>query len=491
MRGGTLDLDTAETHASTEQSRGSGSPHPISSAGLKNSSSESTPDGPISENVVRQGQVIDRYRIVRLIASGGMSRVYEAVHAFTNKAIALKVMRARYSDRQDVISRFRHEAMALSSIHHPNVVNVENAGLTDDGHVFIAMELLNGRNLREVLGAKKSLGVRESLELVASVAMGVAAAHAVDVIHRDLKPENIFCVDALGPKVLDLGTAKFAGDNVPTTQTAHGKIVGTAAYVAPERLNGETGDERCDVYSLGLVLYECIAGFHPMAPEGTWPSASEIASRQISFSPRPVPGLSEAVSAIISKAIQKNPDKRYCSMLEFSEAIYTVLPAIEARPSSFVPPRKGHRPRTVVFPIVLGAVIGTALGGGAFVWWHSPPRARARLDLDVRAPALQSLDNQAEPGINSAPPPGTPSASSGDEPAAPIEGSSARPEMGAPSGKVSGKPTITVPPRPRESLPAELATSAERREKVNAGVAATPQSPTYHAERVDLPASGL
>ena len=489
MRGGTVNLDNTETHASTEQRRASGSAHPSASAGLENSSSEAVSDAPISQNVVRQGQVIDRYRIVRLIASGGMSRVYEAVHAFTNKAIALKVMRARYSDRQDVISRFRHEAMALSSIHHPNVVNVENAGLTDDGHVFIAMELLSGRNLREILGAKKSLGVRESLELVAGVAMGVAAAHAVDVIHRDLKPENIFWVDALGPKVLDLGTAKFAGDNVPTTQTAHGKIVGTAAYVAPERLNGETGDARCDVYSLGLVLYECIAGFHPMAPEGTWPSASEIASRQLSFTPRPVPGLSESVSSIIAKAIQKNPEKRYCSMLEFSEAIYTVLPSLEASPSGFDSPRKGHGPRPMFLPIVMGVVIGTALGGGAFVLRHSATRgSRAEPDLNVRAPAMQSLE---KPGAKRVPPLSAPSASSGDEPRAPTEGSSGRPAITAPSGKMRGKPTTVASSRPRESLPPELTTGAERRAKDNAGVAPKPQSPTYHTERVDLPASGL
>src|SRR5664280_1530876 len=242
---------------------------------------DTAPGGPLSENILGAGRVVDRYRIVRLIASGGTARVYEAVHAYTQRPVALKVMHHRLANRPDIVERFRNEAMALSSIRHDNVVNVENAGLTEDGHVFIAMDLLNGENLRTVLNQARRLELHAATKLIGEVADGVAAAHEIHVIHRDLKPENIFCVKGGPAKVLDLGTAKFAGNNAPTTQTARGKVTGTAAYIAPERLAGEPGDERSDIYSLGLVLYECIAGFHPLNPTGNWPNAAEIAARQV------------------------------------------------------------------------------------------------------------------------------------------------------------------------------------------------------------------
>jgi serine/threonine protein kinase len=333
---------------------------------IDNSSEQSAPGGPLSENILRSGQVVDRYKIVRLIASGGMARVYEAVHAFTQKHVALKVMHHRLADRPDMVERFRHEAMALSSIRHENVVNVENAGLTDDGHVFIAMDLLNGKNLREVLQSGKRPDLKAAMQLVNEVAEGVAAAHDIKVIHRDLKPENIFCMAGGPAKVLDLGTAKFAGEDAPTTQTAFGKVIGTAAYIAPERLEGEPGDERGDIYALGLVLYECIAGFHPLAPTGKWPSAAEIASRQVTYNPKPIPGLPHDIWNIIARAIQKRPERRYRSMREFGAAISSV--AVQLAPVEHRPQRKRSNSgwAGLSLPIVAGILVGSSAAGIAF-----------------------------------------------------------------------------------------------------------------------------
>ncbi len=495
MRGGTVNLNKTETLA--ENAEGSALVAPGAVA-LGDSQGEFALGGPNSENGVRQGQVVDRYRIVQLIASGGMSRVYEAVHVFTHKPVALKVMRARFSERNDVISRFRHEAVALSSIQHQNVVRVENAGLTDEGHVFLAMELLSGRNLREELQAQKLLGVRASLELVAGVATGVAAAHAIGIIHRDLKPENIFCTDTGAPKVLDLGTAKFAGDNVPTTQTAHGKIVGTAAYVAPERLEGNPGDERCDIYSLGLVLYECIAGVHPMAPEGTWPKAAEIASRQISFRPAPIRGLPEAVGQVIAKAIHKNPDKRYRSMLEFSEAIHVALLTLNgnrASPISVVPARNRRELRV---PIAAGVILGVAAGGAVFQLRQTAARPMAEAPmLDVSAPAKNNSENRAETAVPrggqghallDSPPNESGSTVSpmavGHSPAvASVNGALAR-ANGSIAAKPSGEAAAEAQASPSSG---EVHTAnSPRRGKANAGNPAAPAQ-----GREDLPASGL
>ena len=366
MRGRTVQLNDTQPVAaggegpSTDRPIGTGTV-PIDSVG-----DETAPGGPLSANILRSGQIVDRYRIVRLIASGGMARVYEAVHAFTQKQVALKVMHHRLADRRDIVERFRHEAMALSSIRHENVVNVENAGLTDDGHVFIAMDLLTGKNLREVLESGKRFGLSEALQLVSEVAEGVAAAHDIKVIHRDLKPENIFCMTSGPAKVLDLGTAKFAGNNAPTTQTAFGKIIGTAAYIAPERLEGEPGDERCDIYALGLVLYECIAGFHPLAPTGKWPSAAEIASRQVTYNPRPIPGLPHDIWNVIARAIQKRPDRRYHSMREFRAAIGAVV--VQTTPLELRASRIGRRSAWsgLSLPIVAGILVGSSAAGIAF-----------------------------------------------------------------------------------------------------------------------------
>jgi len=356
MRGGTVKLNDTEPLATDEQAAAVARPEPVGIVALGGSSSDSLLAGPASENLLRKGQMVDRYRIVRLVASGGMARVFEAVHVFTHKTVALKVMHQRYSERRDLIERFRHEAMALSSIRHENVVNVENAGLTEDGHVFIAMDLLSGENLREVLRARKSLEIVEALRLIEDVARGVAAAHAINVIHRDLKPENIFCQRGAGAKVLDLGTAKFAGDNAPTTQTAFGKVVGTAAYIAPERLEGEAGDERCDIYSLGLVLYECLAGHHPMTPDGKWPNAAEIATRQVTYHPRPIPGIPSPVANLIAKSIHKSPERRFRSMPELSQAIHTVIEQLGTEP----PPLRPRRAAAagVHWPILLGILVG-------------------------------------------------------------------------------------------------------------------------------------
>jgi serine/threonine protein kinase len=181
-----------------------------------------------------------------------------------------------------------------------------------------------------------------------------------------LKPENIFCVQGGPAKVLDLGTAKFSGNNAPTTQTARGKVTGTAAYIAPERLAGEPGNERSDIYSLGLVLYECIAGFHPLVPTGNWPNAAEIAARQINCHPQSIPGLSPIVWAIIAKATQKKPERRYGSMREMRSALREVSagPKGAQDPTNVAPIKSNWA--SLGLPIVAGIIVGSSVSGVVF-----------------------------------------------------------------------------------------------------------------------------
>jgi serine/threonine protein kinase len=277
-----------------------------------------------SERPLGTGDIVDRYRIEHVIASGGMARVYRAVHQFTGRTVALKVMRTRYSDRPDLIRRFQKEAMALSQIRHSNVVAIENGGVTENGEVFIAMELLEGRTLRELLEERGRLPIREALSILSQVAQGVSAAHDVNVIHRDLKPENIFCTSDGAVKVLDLGLAKFIGHDPRQTNDAVVGPIGTAAYISPERLDGMPLDVRCDIYSLGLIAYECLAGRHPMVPDGVWPSRQEIALRQLTYCPAPIAELPSELWAAVARAIDKNPERRFSSMDELAAELCRV-----------------------------------------------------------------------------------------------------------------------------------------------------------------------
>jgi serine/threonine protein kinase len=500
MRGGTVKLNDTQPvvaggEGPTADRQVGTSTVPIDAFG-----DETAPGGPLSENILRSGQVVDRYRIVRLIASGGMARVYEATHAFTKKQVALKVMHHRLADRPDMVERFRHEAMALSSIRHENVVNVENAGLTDDGHVFIAMDLLNGKNLREVLESGNRLGLKEALRLVGEVAQGVAAAHDIRVIHRDLKPENIFCMTGGPAKVLDLGTAKFAGNNAPTTQTAFGKVIGTAAYIAPERLEGEPGDERCDIYALGLVLYECIAGFHPLAPTGKWPSAAEIASRQVTYNPRPIPGLPHDIWNIIARAIQKRPERRYQSMREFQAAVGAV--AVQTVPVKRRPERKenGSSWSGLSLPIVAGFLVGSSAAGIAFRqrFLHANQAASAP-SVTSSVPSIQKEASASQgtfegspivaPAIASiapSPPPSNEAVSvKANQPVTRVASTSSI----AVSARATSKATVGVP----ESSAAvgTVESKPPVANKTNPGSANNPSVGTPRTSKEDLPASGL
>jgi serine/threonine protein kinase len=355
-----------------------------------------------SENVHRSGQIVDQYCIVRLIAVGGTARVYEAVHQFTHKSVALKVMRGRLASRRDVVERFRQEAVALSSLRHENIVAVDNAGLTDDARVFIAMELLRGKTLRDLLGERAKLSQQETIQIMTQVASGVSAAHQGGVVHRDLKPENIFCVLHGPVKVLDLGTAKYAGEDTPSIQTAFGRVVGTAAYMAPERFEGDPGDVRSDVYALGLITYECLAGYHPLVPNGRWPDPVEMASRQLSCELTPIQGIRHELWQVIAKATHKAPKRRYESATAFMHALRNaqVSPTAPERPL-----KKGWGGQLVV-PVIAGTLCGMTVSG--MVQWlrfahlqseHNPVEARAPVTSVVVSDQSASVQAKSASGL--------------------------------------------------------------------------------------------
>jgi serine/threonine protein kinase len=381
--------------------------------------------------------------------------------------------------------------MALSSLRHENIVAVENAGLTEDGRVFIAMELLRGKTLRASLAQRGTLSQEETISLMLGVASGVSAAHEGGVIHRDLKPENIFCVLHGSVKVLDFGTAKFGGDNAPSIQTALGRVVGTVAYMAPERFEGSVGDVRSDVYALGLITYECLAGFHPMAPNGKWPSAVEMASLQVSCEPMPIPGIAPELWQVIDRAIQKTPSRRHQSAKAF------VLALRNARLST-TPGRLGSRKHKVgplFVPVVAGALCGMSASGLAqWVLWSRSQDTRATVHVEANVlgmpPGSTLVSGRPE---RSAVPVSVAQPTSAQALHLVAPESTSTPNDGATSSRTSCAAPTAQEGRPARrvganSRAAPRPTQNENRPNPLNGYESAPGS---HSPKDDLPASGL
>jgi serine/threonine protein kinase len=340
----------------------------------------------------KPGDAVDRYRIVRLIGMGGMARVYEATHEWTDRTVAIKIMHARYSRRPDVIERFRKEAIALSSINHPNVVAVDNGGLTEDGLVFIAMELLEGQTLREILRARRRLPVIEVLSLLVQVAEGVAAAHDRKVIHRDLKPENIFCTRAGGVKVLDLGLAKLIGYDVKETDPSPAAIMGTAAYMSPERLEAKPAGPGSDIYALGVIAYECLAGYHPLAPQGDWPSPAEIAHRALAYLPPSLTNVPPDLAGVVENAMHKSVARRFQSMRELERVLRELRDRSSRQHVPELTPSTAGRRRTADLMRNGERALQRKLR------WPSPPRtAIAAIAIGLAIAALGAVSHKTPP----------------------------------------------------------------------------------------------
>jgi serine/threonine protein kinase len=269
-----------------------------------------------------------RYRTERLLGRGGSGVVYEAVHCFTEARVALKVL---YEPEADLPERMEQEAKALAAIKHRYIVRVLDGGVTREGIVWFAMELLEGRQLRRVLHQSGPLPLERALRYSMQVAEAGAAVHALDIVHRDLKPENIFIIEPEDEvRVLDFGTAKFRRGNLKTTDRM--RMLGTYAYLPPERLQGMKGDARCDVYALGHMLYEMLTGRHAFS-DGPGPldlpPAFELGIRQMAARPEPVrryrPDAPRELEALVDQMLDKPVQNRPASMREVHERLGALL----------------------------------------------------------------------------------------------------------------------------------------------------------------------
>ncbi len=261
--------------------------------------------------MVKIGMMIgDRYEVLEKIGTGGMSDVYKAKCHKLNRFVAVKVLKQEFSENANFVSKFRTEAQAAAGLMHPNIVNVYDVG-EENGIYYIVMELVEGITLKKYIEKKARLSFKEAVSIAIQVSMGIEAAHNNHIIHRDIKPQNIIISKDGKVKVTDFGIAKAATSNTITSN-----VMGSVHYTSPEQARGGYSDEKSDIYSLGITIFEMLTGRVPFNGETTVAIAIKHIQEELPSPKEFVPEIPTSVEGIVMKCCQKSPDRRYQSMQE-------------------------------------------------------------------------------------------------------------------------------------------------------------------------------
>ena len=260
----------------------------------------------MEEFMINPGMMIsERYEIIDRVGSGGMADVYKAKCHRLNRFVAIKILKQEYSNDAKFVAKFRAEAQSVAGLSHPNIVNVYDVG-EDDGLYYIVMELVEGITLKKFIEKKGRLDVREAIGIGIQIAQGMEAAHNNHIIHRDIKPQNIIISKDGKVKVTDFGIAKAATSNTITSNA-----MGSVHYISPEQARGGYSDEKSDIYSLGVTIYEMILGKVPFEGESTVSVALAHIQDEAATLHELDPEVPLSLSKIVQKCMQKKPDMRY------------------------------------------------------------------------------------------------------------------------------------------------------------------------------------
>ncbi|MBR3516792.1 MAG: Stk1 family PASTA domain-containing Ser/Thr kinase [Lachnospiraceae bacterium] len=257
--------------------------------------------------------VAERYEVLEKIGTGGMSDVYRAKDHKLSRFVAVKVLKQEFSENKDFLQKFRSEAQSAAGLMHPNIVNVYDVGEENGSH-YIVMELVEGITLKKYIEKKARLSVREAVSIAIQVAQGIEAAHNNHIIHRDIKPQNVIISMDGKVKVTDFGIAKAATSNTITSN-----VMGSVHYTSPEQVRGGFSDEKSDIYSLGITLFEMLTGRVPFNGDTTVAVAIKHIQEQMPSPREFVPEIPISLEKIVLKCTQKSPDRRYQSAPELIE----------------------------------------------------------------------------------------------------------------------------------------------------------------------------
>ncbi|MBF7095853.1 Stk1 family PASTA domain-containing Ser/Thr kinase [Alkalibacter mobilis] len=252
-------------------------------------------------------KLLNRYQIMELIGQGGMALVYKAKDTLLNRVVAVKVLKSEFNENEQFIKKFKRESQAAASLSHNNIVSVFDVGVEDNNH-FIVMEYVEGDTLKEYIQKKGKLSWKETAYISKQIALALDHAHKNKIIHRDIKPHNILITEDLIPKVTDFGIARAI---TTSTITLVEETMGSVHYISPEQARGGFVDERSDLYSLGIVMFEMLTGRVPLDADNAISVAIKHIQEEIEFHEDDLDDIPESMEELVLKLIKKNPNDRY------------------------------------------------------------------------------------------------------------------------------------------------------------------------------------
>lgn len=338
------------------------------------------------------GRTISHYRVLSKLGAGGMGEVYVAEDARLNRKVAIKILPAEFTRNAETVSRFIQEAKAASALNHPNIITVHDVGESDEGR-FIVMELVSGRTLRSMAGTEMPLPAL--LPLFSQMARAIAAAHANAITHRDVKPENIMVRDDGYVKVVDFGLACLSpaygedAETAATRLTEFGLVLGTVKYMSPEQARGQAAGPPTDIYSLGMVFYELIAGRYPFSSDT---AVGYLHAITLQTPPR-LAGIPKTLDALITRMLDKDAARR-----PTADEVRQELDAIEKGSSTPIAPglpanADGRRRTPSKWVAAAGFAVILALSMYLFIYLSNRPGSSTSTGSSIRSIAVLPLDN--------------------------------------------------------------------------------------------------
>jgi serine/threonine protein kinase len=354
----------------------------------------------IAEDPLLGKTIRGKYRVLKKLGAGGMGAVYLAEQLSIGRKVALKVLQREFAMNDEFIKRFHQEARLAASLNHRHVITIHDFDQTDDGNLFIAMEYVEGQNLKSII-QQRPLKLARALRFAVQIAEGLSAAHRAGVIHRDIKPENIMILQVLEEvRLMDFGISRLRDTETLARLTRPGMIMGTPAYMAPEQIEGHEVDEKSDIYAFGVVLYEMLTGETPFKA----PTPTALLMKHIKELPVPlrqlradVPG---GVEHLVMQTLEKQPERRQSAMEEIAIELRRIERAFKDEvPQTLIIPAPGQmRKRGLV---LAGSIVLTVVVAGSLVmigkrFYGEVPSSTS--SVPIRSLLVRAHKTELEPG---------------------------------------------------------------------------------------------